>query len=239
MYRSTTYHSTSYFSEDVSLIGPESSFRDRYEIINQWRTLHKPTEMYSTPTLIPESQRALLDLREFIESKDPAKFIECMKTHNLKAVRLFLIFDFDVNTEYNNRFILSYTFEVEDIFDELKDLLYGFGADVNICDENDASILQKAAKCGYENAVGWLLSKGADVNNHDIFGDTPMWNALIHEEIGVAKILVQYGAKDPKLYSSVKRLPEDHIHTSIKQKALEFLESLDDADKEKFGVIKS
>lgn len=242
MHRSTTYHSTSYFAEDVYRIGPESSLRDRYEILNQWRALIKPVHIYTTPQLILENQRILLDLREFIESKDPAKFIECMNLagslglYSLNAVKLFLIFDFDVNIEYNNRFILSYAFEVDDIFDELKDLLYGFGADVNICDENDTSILQKAASCGHENAVTWLLSKGADANNRDIFGSSIMWSAFMSEEIDIAKILVEHGAKDSKLYNAVKRLPEDHIHASIKRKALEFLESLDDTVKERFGV---
>lgn len=242
MHRSTTYHSTSYFDKDLSLIDQNSSLRDRYEILNQWRELTKPAETYYSTRSVLEEQQVLLDLREFIESKDPAKFIECMKSidslgaASLNAVKLFLIFDFNVNTEYENRFILSYSFEVEDIFDKLKDLLYGFGADVNICDENDNSILQKAASCGHENAVTWLLSKGADANNRDIFGSSVMWSAFMSEEIDIAKILVEHGAKDSKLYNAVKRLPEDHIHASIKRKALEFLESLDDTVKERFGV---
>lgn len=63
--------------------------------------------------------------------------------------------------------------------------------------------------------------------------DSPMWSAFMSEEIDIAKILVEHG---DKLYNAIKRLPEDHIHTSIKRKALEFLESLDEADKETFGV---
>lgn len=90
MHRSTTYHSTSYFDKDLSLIDQNSSLRDRYEILNQWRDLTKPAETYYSTRSVPEEQQVLLDLREFIESKGPAKFIECMKSiDSLGAASLF------------------------------------------------------------------------------------------------------------------------------------------------------
>ena len=69
------------------------------------------------------------------------------------------------------------------------ELLVEHGAIIDAEDRNGRTALSQAAKQGIESIVGMLLSKGADPNKPDNYGQTPLHHAVIWGETPVITLL--------------------------------------------------
>lgn len=75
-------------------------------------------------------------------------------------------------------------------------LLLDAGANVNACDRKGQSALQTLINGSVPDieTVQFLLSRHAEVNTHDVDGQTPLHGAVYHGETEVARLLVGRGA---------------------------------------------
>jgi len=75
--------------------------------------------------------------------------------------------------------------------------LIAAGADVNVADNNQVSVLMKAARDSDIMTVRHLLRAGADVNKSSNNGETAISIARENGNFAVVRLLIQYGAKIP------------------------------------------
>ena len=64
------------------------------------------------------------------------------------------------------------------------------GADVNVRNQNGATVLQLAAEQGHNSVVGLLLEKGIDINAQDHNGGTALHSAAGQRQANVVKVLL-------------------------------------------------
>lgn len=71
------------------------------------------------------------------------------------------------------------------------------GFSVNGChlSRNRVSLLAIAAKANWENLVRYLLEQGADIDQRDTTGSTPLVHAVRSHALGSVKLLVKGGAQ--------------------------------------------
>ncbi|RAK95879.1 ankyrin repeat domain-containing protein [Aspergillus ibericus CBS 121593] len=88
--------------------------------------------------------------------------------------------------------------------DGLVSLLLSKGVDPNCkCPEEQISALSYAGMFGCLRTIKVLLAAGANMIDHDKWGDTPIWYA---ETYGHQTVLDAYEEHDPESYA-------DHVHT--------------------------
>lgn len=72
--------------------------------------------------------------------------------------------------------------------------LIDLGADANVKDRDNGTLLHHAADKGNKDAVECLLLKGLTVDAVDKFGATPLHHAVLNDHIDVAEALLEKGA---------------------------------------------
>ena len=65
------------------------------------------------------------------------------------------------------------------------------GADINIRNKGDLSPLMLACKYGYNDLVDILMAKGANVNEKNILGETPLSLAQMNNHDDLAMKIMQ------------------------------------------------
>nr|WP_255359856.1 ankyrin repeat domain-containing protein [Wolbachia endosymbiont of Laodelphax striatellus] len=70
----------------------------------------------------------------------------------------------------------------------------GFDINYVLKDGGKATLLHLAASCNLENIANALIEKGANVNEKDVRGDTPLHNTTYLDSINIAKALIEKGA---------------------------------------------
>ncbi|RYP48438.1 hypothetical protein DL769_011203 [Monosporascus sp. CRB-8-3] len=71
--------------------------------------------------------------------------------------------------------------------------------DPNLCNNSGASLLHLAARCGHVELCRKLIRNGANVDSQVRNGETPLYQALQYDHLGVAKFLIGDGKADPNL----------------------------------------
>ena len=66
-----------------------------------------------------------------------------------------------------------------------------FGANISLRNKGDLSPLMLACKYGYSNLVELLINKGADINEKNILGETPLSLAQINKHDDLAMKILQ------------------------------------------------
>lgn len=67
------------------------------------------------------------------------------------------------------------------------------GADINVKDSRNASVLAQAVGFGNLELVNYLISKGADINTVDVDGDSPLMYAAMMGDLEKTKALLATG----------------------------------------------
>lgn len=103
----------------------------------------------------------------------------------IDAIRLLL--DHGANIHAGNDTALINAVQNNKI--EIVQLLLNYGADIHA--QNEYALRMACSNVGHTKMVEYLLSQGAIIRN-DIFG--PMYNAVIHSNTEIVKILASHGA---------------------------------------------
>lgn len=74
-------------------------------------------------------------------------------------------------------------------------LLLDAGAPIDQRDNSGWTALHHAAYSGYDKVAALLISRGADINARDFYGQTPLGKALEMSNMALAKTLVESGAR--------------------------------------------
>ncbi len=84
--------------------------------------------------------------------------------------------------------------------------LYGAKSIIHLCIDEDAPIVY--AKL--------LLDNGVGLSSVDIFGDTPLWSAVMQQKVEYVKLLIDYGADGNHKVNGLSMLEflEDHVEAS-------------------------
>lgn len=98
---------------------------------------------------------------------------------------------------------------------ELMEWLLENKADINAADRNGYTALHFACEKGYNSAVKLLISKGANLNKPDFYGNTPAWIAITYwkqgQNLPILRELYQHNAnlsiKNNAGYSALDILP--------------------------------
>lgn len=139
--------------------------RDIHKIKKEWNRLcmqkDKEKDRGQDWSDLFDEEDELLRHRMTLYAKDPKFFIKCIRECKIRLVKLSLILEFDPNTVYNGKPMLSYVFDLPDSYG-LEDTLYFFGADVNIL-EDSASLLKKTIKNSKDYHTDWLITKGVNL----------------------------------------------------------------------------
>ena len=106
---------------------------------------------------------------------------------------------------------------------DLERFLVDQGANLNIRVNERYSLLHYASECGFEDSVGFLLEKGADVHAVTDFARwTPLHFAGRNGHAGVVRILCEHGA-DPNVLDGMQRTP---MHLAARADDLESVREL-------------
>lgn len=101
----------------------------------------------------------------------------------------------ELNGDYESP-IYTTTYTDEDHLDlEMLKLLLDNGADPSIGDADDWTILHAAASLGDKAAIDLLLKYGADINQQDVDGETPIFNTIYEvDDLETFVYLIKKGA---------------------------------------------
>jgi len=108
--------------------------------------------------------------------------------------------------------------------------------DINTSDYNGRTALHLAAAGGHENALIFLISKGANVNAADNWGGTPLDDAVRTEMVHCQSRLKEYGAKVGKGRRSLedKQKSREDMNLNVDFSDLEVIDKIGSGA---FGVI--
>ncbi|UYV74259.1 hypothetical protein LAZ67_11002694, partial [Cordylochernes scorpioides] len=115
-------------------------------------------------------------------------------------------------------------------------ILYDYGADINIQNEIQVSLLADACYKEAPGVIAFLIKLGADINQKDGKGNTPLAAAMFNESDEISKILIRSGAKinlknemgDTPLNGAAYALNPTIIHSLIEAGADVNLENLNE-----------
>lgn len=184
-----------------SALGYESSFPFPFEFGHS-------SDIYLKvkPTPTKEENKDLQAANEILTqkgySKDPVEILKYIKKNNTEAVKLALDAGLSPNVTIYGTSALYYAAKYKRY--EILKLLIDNGANQN---REIYSILREAILNNDTESARLLIQNGADVNYYEgLVNETVLYTALKKKEYGIAKLLIENGAKiDARSKSFIKK----------------------------------